>query len=155
MYEESKVWIDNWLSRKKINVSEIEKQYLPLKILDSIMSIVYINRFELQHNHITTLLKMGGNYPKDPNDSPQRTLVRYKLGLDYLVQQNLMIRDEKTFTLTYSGTIKHLSGGFVQEIYDKMYDQKIQRRFWKMPIYAFVASLIAILISLVSLIISK
>lgn len=155
MYEGSKVWIDNWLSRKKINMSEIEKQYLPLKILDSIMSIVYINRFELQDNHITTLLKMGGNYPKDPNDSTQRTLARYQLGMDYLVQQNLMIHDEKTFNLTYAGTIKHLSGGFVQEIYDKKYDQKIQRRFWKMPIYAFVASLIAIVISLVSLILTK
>ncbi|KKK41383.1 hypothetical protein LCGC14_2724500, partial [marine sediment metagenome] len=78
MYKEKEEWLANWGKRKRTELSEEEKKYLPLIILDTIMSVVYINHFQMKINVIPTILKMGGNYYKDPNDSDERTLVRYK-----------------------------------------------------------------------------
>lgn len=155
MYKETDKWIENWSKRKRVELSKDYEKYLPLMILDKILAIVYINRFELKGDVIPTILKMGGNYVKDPNDSDERTKARYKLGLEFLVNEGLMIQNDENFALTYSGTIKHLSGGFIQEILDKEIDRQKQRRFWTMSVYAFVVSLIAIIISVVTLILNN
>ena len=153
MYKETKEWNENWGKRKRVELSTDVKKYLPLAILDSILSIVYLNYFQMKGEVIPTILKMGGNYYKDPNDSDERTIARYKLGLDFLVEQGLMKQEGENFSLTYAGTIKHLSGGFMQEVFDKETDRKKQRRFWTMPIYAVIISLLALITSIITIVV--
>jgi hypothetical protein len=155
MYKETEEWNNNWAKRERVELSKDYKKYLPLVILDKILSIVYANYFEMKGDVIPTILKMGGNYIKDPNDSDERTLARYKLGLEFLVSEGLMVQNDENFALTYAGTIKHLSGGFIQEIIDKEIDRKKQRRFWTMPVYAFIVSIIALLVSITTIILSN
>jgi hypothetical protein len=155
MYKDTEEWNDNWGKRERIELSKDYKKYLPLVILDKILSTVYANYFEMKGDVIPTILKMGGNYIKDPNDSEERTQARYKLGLEFLVKEGLMIQKDEKFALTYAGTIKHLNGGFIQEIAEKEFYRKKQLKFWTMPVYAFIVSLIALLLSIVTLILSN
>ena len=91
MYKETKEWEDNWGKRKRVELSKNYNKYLPLVILDNFLSIVYINRFDLKGEVKPTILKMGRNYIKDPNDSDERTKERYMLALEFLVNEGLMI----------------------------------------------------------------